>query len=91
IGVLVVDDGSPDDTVPAIRARYPTIEILQADGSLWWAGAMARGIAATAASADFHFWLNDDVRLDPDAVARLLAIHDESPGAIIVGTTRDPA
>jgi GT2 family glycosyltransferase/glycosyltransferase involved in cell wall biosynthesis len=91
IDVLVIDDGSPDDTVAAIRARYPAIEIVQADGSLWWAGAMARGLAAAAAGpSDFHLWLNDDVLLDSDAIARLLAIHDASPGAVVVGTTRDP-
>lgn len=92
VEAVMVDDASPDDTVAAVAARHPDIRVLLADGTLWWSGAMARGLAAAAEGpADFHLWLNDDVVLDPDAVARLLAEHDEVPGAIVVGSTRDPA
>lgn len=92
LDALMVDDASPDDTAAAVTARHPAVRILPADGSLWWAGAMARGLAAAAGEpADFHLWLNDDVVLDPDAVARLLAAHDQAPGALVVGSTRDPA
>ncbi len=92
LDAVMVDDASPDDTVAAVSARYRGLHILRTDGTSWWAGAMAHGLAAAAdGPGDFHLWLNDDVALDPDALARLLAVHDASPGAIVVGTTRNPA
>ena len=92
LDTLMVDDASPDDTAAAVAARYPGVTILHTDGAAWWAGTMARGLAAAAEGpADFHLWLNDDVLLDADALARLLAVQDAVPGAIVVGSTRDPA
>lgn len=93
---ILVDDGSPDDTADAVEAAFPQVRILRGDGSLWWGGAMRLGLReAAATSADLHLWLNDDVRLDRDAVATLLAAHDDAfettgRSAIVVGATRDP-
>lgn len=39
---------------------------------------------------DLLLWLNDDVTLDPDGLAALMAVHEQAPEAIVVGTVRDP-
>jgi GT2 family glycosyltransferase len=39
---------------------------------------------------DLLLWLNDDVTLDHDALARLMAVHEQAPDAIVVGSLRDP-
>ena len=51
-----------------------------------------RGPNASHASPDpdYLLWLNDDVVLDGDAVARVLRLAHDEPGAVIVGATRDP-
>lgn len=98
LDVLVVDDGSPDDTPAAVARHFPDVRLLRGDGSLWWAGAMALGLQEAAGTApDFLLWLNDDVRLDTGALAALVACHDacvadggEADAAIIVGATRNP-
>jgi GT2 family glycosyltransferase len=93
LGAVVVDDGSPDDTAAMVARDFPQIRLLRGDGGLWWAGAMIRGLTEAAAEKpDFLLWLNDDVLLDPDALARLIACHDgraDGP-AVVVGATRSP-
>lgn len=97
IGAVLVDDASPDGTADAVTAAFPAVRVLHGDGNLWWAGAMALGLAEAACMpVEFHLWLNDDVRLDDDALATLLAAHDAvrtetGTPPIVVGPTREPA
>jgi GT2 family glycosyltransferase len=96
IEIFLVDDGSTDGTTEAVRDRFPSTHLLQGDGSLYWTGGMRMAMeAAIPGQFDFYLWLNDDTKLYPDAIARLLQTHEalESRGetpAIIVGSIRDP-
>lgn len=92
LDAVLVDDGSPDDTVAMVTSDFPSVRLLRGDGGLWWAGAMIQGLAEAARdNPDFLLWLNDDVQLDPDTLARLIACHDEQgDGAVVVGATRGP-
>lgn len=93
--ITVMDDGSSDGTAAALRAVEPNIRLLQGDGSLYWGGAMAQALAVIDAAAgqpapDFVLWLNDDVELEPGAIANLVAEHDAAPGCIMIGAVREP-
>ncbi|MEI7624487.1 MAG: glycosyltransferase family 2 protein, partial [Actinomycetes bacterium] len=64
-------------------------------GALYWSGAMRLAqIAARSIEPDFLVWLNDDVVLDADALARLLSAHNElvrnDEQGIVVGGVTDP-
>ena len=90
VRVILVDDGSRDGTAAAVTQAFPDVRILTGDGSLWWGGAMARGLSAVGDDSDFQLWLNDDVVLDGDALARLVAVHDDlraqtGTGPVVVG------
>ena len=88
IGAILVDDGSQDGTAAAVEAAFPEVRLLCGDGTLWWGGAMALGLREAATTdADLHLWLNDDVRLDRDALSVLLGAWDGR--GIVVGATRD--
>jgi GT2 family glycosyltransferase len=96
LSVVLVDDGSSDGTANAVRDRFPGLQVIRADGSLFWNGGMRRAYEAAQARAYDHLlWLNDDTILNDDAVERLLAtesrLHNRSGRpAIIVGSTRMP-
>jgi GT2 family glycosyltransferase len=90
--VVVVDAASTDGTPAAVAAHPLGPEVLAADASTFWNQGMrlAWSHVADDPAVAACLWLNDDTRLDPDALARLAAVHEAHPGAIVVGATRDP-
>lgn len=84
--VLVVDNGSTDDSVERIRAAYPDVELLETGENLGYAGGNNAGIRyAWAQGADFLFILNNDVTLDPACLGELARAAVAEPRAGIVG------
>lgn len=93
LAIFLTDDGSSDGTADAVRAAFPNVTILQGDGSLFWNQGMLRAWqAAVTAAPDFYLWLNDDLAVNPDALANMLACYKAAPSAktIVVGRTVDP-
>jgi GT2 family glycosyltransferase len=59
--VIVVDDGSTDDSARYIGEHYPEVILIEGDGSLWWSGAVNLGIRyALEHRADYVCLLNND-------------------------------
>lgn len=84
--VTVVDDGSSDGTSEAIRDRFPHVDLLQGDGSLWWAGATNLGIRYAlerSVVAPYILMLNDDVEFDSDYLACMKRCAEAHPGCLI--------
>lgn len=96
IDIYLVDDGSTDGTAAAVHEHFSDVKIVEGSGKLYWTGGMRLAMdVAKKHEPDFYLWLNDDTRLYPDAIARLLAafaeldVDSEFP-PIIVGSLRDP-
>lgn len=94
ITAVVVDAGSTDGTPDAVEERFPLVRVVRVHADVYWATGMAiaEREARRGSRPDFLLWLNDDVVLDRDAIARLLALHDRI-GAnphLICGAVRDP-
>ena len=70
--------------------------VIDGDGSLFWNGGMATAWrSARHTRPDAYLWLNDDVVLRPDALARTLRTREQLLArgvgdAILVGSTDDP-
>lgn len=82
---LVVDNGSQDGSVEAIRSRYPNVELLEAGANLGFVGANNAAMTrALELKAGYVFLLNNDTVVAPDFLARLveLAEADETLGAV---------
>lgn len=80
--VVVVDNGSADDTLAvALRAR-PGIEIVQTGRNMGYGAAANRGMARV--ETEFGLLVTPDALLQGDALARLAAAADAFPEAAIV-------
>ncbi|WP_421659078.1 glycosyltransferase family 2 protein [Leptothermofonsia sp. ETS-13] len=81
--VVIVDDGSTDGTEQAIDDSYPEVTVLHGDGSLWWTGAIARGMKyAIEQGAEYIIWLNDDCIPYPNTLSLLVEFCRSHPDAI---------
>ena len=97
MSVCLTDDGSTDGTSEAVRAEFPDTRILWGSGALFWSGGMRKAMAdAMTLSPDYYLWLNDDVRLVPDALKRMIQTSQSERltrgrEPIVIGSTFDPA
>ncbi len=76
--VHLLDDASTDGTGEAVRSQFPQVHFHEGDGNFFWAGGMRMAFGAALAEVhDYYVWLNDDVDLFPDAIARALKVSEE--------------
>ena len=75
LDVFVTDDGCTDGTKEAIFERFPTVKLIQGDGSLYWNRGMYKAWekAVSTKEYDFFLWLNDDTLLSKEAIFSLLS------------------
>ena len=80
--VIVVDDGSTDDTIAIVRAvSDPRLHLMTNDSA---GVSSARNLGARHASGDWLVFLDADDRLRPGAVAALLAAAHRAPRVVLV-------
>jgi len=75
--VIVVDDGSPDDTAARLRRDWPRATVVELGVNQGYTRAVNRGVQA--GDGDHVVLLNNDVELDPDCLERLVAPLDADP------------
>jgi len=79
---IVVDNGSTDGSVPALRAEFPVVQVLELPENRRFAGGNNAGLArALANGADAVALLNNDTRADPALFERLLLALEQDPRA----------
>ena len=78
---VVVDDGSTDDTAKAIERDYPEARLVRLPENRGFCVAANAGIRE--ASGEFILLLNNDMTLDADCLARLVAAADASDAALL--------
>ena len=89
--IVVVDDGSTDGTSAAIHTLYPEVILLQGDGTLWWTGAILKGMEyAISKGSDYIIWLNDDCLPQSSSIETLLNACENNPLSIVGGQSLDP-
>jgi GT2 family glycosyltransferase len=71
--IVLIEDGCTDGTADNCQREFPDVHLLHGDGSLWWSGAINKGVEyALARGADAIVWLNDDNRVEPDTLSRMV-------------------
>ena len=80
--VIVVANGAPRAAYDDVRARFPHVEWVHDVSALGFAGAVERGLAL--ARYDGTYLVNNDVTLEPDALAHVLALR--APDVFAIGS-----
>ena len=79
----VVDNASSDDSVAAIRRRFPDVHVLARTDNAGFAGANNEGLAASRGR--WALLLNSDAEMRPGALEALVRFADARPRAGAVG------
>ncbi len=84
--IIVVDNGSTDDSVSAIREHFPQHLLIETGANLGFAGGNNVGIhRAIQRGADLLFLLNNDTVVASDILERFVETFRSHPGAGILG------
>ena len=83
VDVLVVDNGSTDETLPMIRANYPAVRIIETGENLGFGAANNIGFRIVLDEGyDFAYLLNQDAWLERDTLSRLVAAYAPEWGVL---------
>lgn len=75
--VIVVDSGSADDSIAMVRAKHPSVKLIDAQSNVGFT--KGNNIALAAAAGEFVCYLNPDTELTEDAFGRLVTYLEENP------------
>ncbi len=74
--IVMVDNGSSDDSVAHVRRRYPEVEVIEAGRNLRWAGGnnlVLRRMMAEGSDGELVLLLNNDTIVPPGSLTRLVS------------------
>jgi GT2 family glycosyltransferase len=84
IHIIIVDDGSTDGTSEAIQKKFPDVQIVQGDGTLFYSGGINRGIsAALGRNPDYVLAINDDAIFHEQFLQRLIKTAEDNPHSVV--------
>ena len=76
-GIVVVDNGSTDDTSSMIARRFPGVKVIRNPQNIGFGGALNQG--SDSAGGELLVWLNADASLDPEWMGTLVGAFDMDP------------
>ncbi|MFZ5567205.1 MAG: glycosyltransferase family 2 protein [Pseudomonadota bacterium] len=86
LDVLVVDNGSSDDSEQMLREQLPDTELVQSGRNLGFGGGCNLGIRRAVQCAAKYVWLlNNDATVSPQTLSAMVALAEASPGLGAVG------
>lgn len=84
--VLLIDNGSPDDSGPEVARDFPEVTFEQLPENLGFSGGSNHGLVTCMnAGADWIWLLNSDTIIDPDALKILMQVAQKQPDAGVLG------
>lgn len=83
LDVIVVDNGSQDDSASQIEAGHPSVKIIRMGSNVGFAAGNNEGVAAS--QSPLVLLLNSDTLVQPGAIQALLKVMETQPRAGLVG------
>lgn len=85
--ILLVDNGSSDDSVEEFQRRIPHIKLLQSGANLGFGGGCNVGIRHAMQERFEFIWLvNSDAQVAPDALSELVRLAESNPRLGAIGS-----
>jgi GT2 family glycosyltransferase len=86
VQVVLIDNASADGTAETVRRCFPEVEIVANTANTGYVHANNQGIAwALAHGADWILLLNNDVIMEPGALAEMIRVGEAAPDTGVVG------
>lgn len=83
LDIVVIDNGSTDNSAFEIRKRYPEIKVIENEKNLGFQGGMNVGIRyALSNNAELILLLNNDIIADPGMIRHLLENFPDDAGIV---------
>ncbi len=79
--VVVVDNGSSDDTCEMVRRRHPTVTLVAAGANL---GAVGRNVGVELLQTPYVAFCDDDTWYDPGALSTAAGLLDAHPRLAVI-------
>ena len=86
--VIVVDNGSQDDTAELVRERFPSTRLVELERNYGFAGGVNRGVKQ--GDGQFVVLVNNDVECDPPFLEQLVAPFEEKRVGMVAGLLLRP-
>ncbi|MEK4012837.1 glycosyltransferase family 2 protein [Peribacillus sp. FSL M8-0224] len=84
LDIIIIDDGSTDDSKEIISKKFPHVTILNGDGNLWWSGGVNKGIKyALENDSQFVVLLNNDNIVNENFLDELLKVNKNNDNSIV--------
>ena len=78
--VLVIDNGSTDNTLEIVREKFPAVRVIETGSNLGYGQANNIGLCmALEMEVDYVFLLNQDAWVQPDTILQLTEVHRHFP------------
>lgn len=74
IEIIVVDNGSKENSVPNWQSQYPGIKFIRSDANLGFAGGNNLGIKAS--TGDYLFFVNNDTEFTPGLIDEMIKVME---------------
>lgn len=85
--VMLVDNGSTDESISFVQTAFPQVEIIQNNFNLGFSKGNNVGIEqALIAGADYVVLLNPDTQVDPGWLEKIIEVGEAEPATGILGS-----